>query len=107
MNTTTSRGFIALFAGPVAAAGIVAGGLGVAAVAHASTTPGVTAKSGMVLSKEFIAQQQEHPQLMENLKAEEQKQDAMTAVESQENDQSAEPKAHVYTLKTSVHKKLG
>ena len=131
MNKTTSRGFIALFAAPVAAAGIVAGGLGVAAVAHASTTPGVTAKSGMVLSKEFVAQQQggaakpidlqmqqeaqqpdsptkqERSQLMGNLKAEEQKQDAMTAVESQENDQSAEPKAHVYTLKTPVNKKLG
>jgi hypothetical protein len=134
MNTTTSRGFIALFAGPIAAAGIVAGGLGVAAVAHASTTPGVTAKSGMVMSKEFVAQQQElqggaakpidlqmqqeakqpdsptkqeHSQLKGNLKAEEQKQDAMTAVESQENDQSAEPKAQVYTLKTPVHKKLG
>jgi hypothetical protein len=134
MNTTTSRGFIALFAGPVAAAGIVAGALGVAAVAHASSTPGVSAKSGMVLSKEFVAQQQdqqggaakpidlqiqqeakqvdsptkqEHSQLMGNLKTEEQKQGAMTAVESQENDQTVEPKANLYTLKTPVNTKLG
>jgi hypothetical protein len=134
MNTTTSRGFIAIFAGPVAAAGIMAGGLGLAAIAHASTTPSVSAKSGMVMSKEFVAQQQEeqggaakpidlqiqqeakqvdsptqqeHSQLMGNLKAEEQKQDAMTSVESQENDQTPEPKANVYTLKTPVHQKLG
>jgi hypothetical protein len=134
MNTTTSRGFIAILAGPVAAAGIMAGGLGLAAIAHASTTPGVSAKSGMVMSKEFVAQQQEeqggaakpidlqtqqeakqvdspaqqeHSQLMGNLKAEEQKQDAMTTVESQENDQTAEPKAKVYTLKTPVNHKLG
>ena len=134
MNTTTSRGFMALLAGPGAAAGIVAGALGVAAVAHASTTPSVSAKSGMVLSKEFVAQQQEqqggaarpidlqmqqeakqpdsptqqeHSQLMGNLKAEEQKQGAMTAVESQENDQTVEPKAHLYTLKAPVNKKLG
>jgi len=108
--------------------------LGVAAVAHASSTPGVSAKSGMVLSKEFVAQQQdqqggaakpidlqiqqeakqvdsptkqEHSQLMGNLKTEEQKQGAMTAVESQENDQTVEPKANLYTLKTPVNTKLG
>jgi osmotically-inducible protein OsmY len=131
MFTTTSRGLVAMIAAPVAAAGILAGGLGMAAIASASTVP---AKSGMVLSKEFVAQQmqeqssaakpskaeiqqqpqqldsptkQEHSQLMGNLKAEEQKQDAMSAVESQENDQPSEPKAQVYTLKTPVHPKPG
>jgi hypothetical protein len=134
MFTTAFRGFVALVAPPIAAAGIMAGGLGVAALAHASTTSGVRATSGMVLSKEFAAQQQEEQggaptaidmqtqqeakqidspnkqerlQLMGNLKAEEEKQNAMTAVESQENDQPAEPKANVYKLKTPVHKKLG
>ena len=31
----------------------------------------------------------------------------MTAVESQENDQTVEPKANLYTLKTPVNTKLG
>ncbi|HEX3287841.1 MAG TPA: hypothetical protein VHT50_25040 [Mycobacterium sp.] len=134
MNTTTSRGFIAVVAAPFAAAGIVAAGLGIAAVAHASTAPVVSAKSGMVLSKEFAAEQQEeqggaadpidlqrqqeakqaaspnkqqHSQIMGNLKAEQQEQGALNKVESLENDQPAEPKAHVYAVKAPVHKKLG
>jgi hypothetical protein len=37
MNTTTSRNLIRLVAGPVAAAGILSGALGLAAVANAST----------------------------------------------------------------------
>jgi hypothetical protein len=88
----------------------------------------------MVLSKEYVAQQkQEHAQpgapidlqrqkegqqsdspakqerseLKLNLKAEEQKQGALRTVESLENVQTAEPKAHAYTLKTPVHKKPG
>ena len=135
MNTTTSRGLIGFAAAPVAAAGILASALGLSAVAHASATPGVnTHLSGMVLSREYAAQQkQEHakagapidlqrqqegqqsdspaqqeraePKL--NLKAEERKEGALKTVESLENVQTAEPKAHVYALKTPVHKKLG
>ncbi|HEX3283625.1 MAG TPA: hypothetical protein VHT50_02930 [Mycobacterium sp.] len=37
MNTTMSRGLIRLVAGPVAAAGIIGGALGLAAVANANT----------------------------------------------------------------------
>jgi hypothetical protein len=39
MNTTMSRGLIRVIAGPVAAAGIIGGALGVAAVANAHTAP--------------------------------------------------------------------
>ena len=134
MHTTTSRGFMAFVAAPLAAAGIVAAGFGMAAVAHANTAPVVSAKSGMVLSKEFDAQQQEvqggatqaidlqmqqeakqadspnkqqHWQIMGNLKAEQQEQGALNKVESLENDQPAEPKAHVYAVTAPVHEKKG
>ena len=61
MNTTASRGLVALAAAPLAAACIFANVLGISAVAHASTVvPGVNAHaSGMVLSKEYIAEQKE------------------------------------------------
>jgi hypothetical protein len=39
MNTTISRGLTRLVAGPVVAAGIIGGALGLAAVANASTDP--------------------------------------------------------------------
>lgn len=134
MNTTTSRGLVAFVAAPVAAAGIIAGALGLSAIAHASTTPAVGPKSGMVVSREFVAQQkqeqnktaqqmdlqqqeeeaqpdspakQEHSELIGNLKAMEVKEVALKTVESLENDQPAEPKAHVYALKSPVHKHLG
>jgi hypothetical protein len=134
MDTTTSRGLIAMIATPVAAAGIVAGGLGMAAIANASTSPDMTSKSGMALSKEFLAQQtqeqggaaeaidlqvqqeakqpdspnkQQRSQIMGNLKAEQTERSALDTVESLENDQPAEPKADVFTLETPVRKKMG
>jgi hypothetical protein len=43
MNTTMSRGLTRLVAGPVVAAGLIGGALGLAAVANASTAQGATA----------------------------------------------------------------
>lgn len=135
MNTTTSRGLISFVAAPLALAGIAAGALGLSAVAHASVTPGVnTHTSGMVLSKEYVAQQeqehakaptslqqqtqreeqqtdgpakQERAELKGDLKAEQQTEAALQTVESHENDQPKQPKAHVYTLKTPIHETMG
>ena len=61
MNTTASRGLVAIVAAPIAAAGICANVLAVSAVAHASTViPGVNAHaSGMTLSPEYISEQKE------------------------------------------------
>jgi hypothetical protein len=42
MNTATSRGLVRFVAGPVAAASIIGGALGLASVANASTTPTFT-----------------------------------------------------------------
>lgn len=88
----------------------------------------------MVLSREYAAQQkqehakagapielqrqregqqsdspakQERSELKLALKAEEQMEGALKTVESLANVQTAVPKAHVYALKTPVHKKLG
>ena len=123
MNTTIPRGLIGVVATPVAAAGIFASALGLSAVAHASAVPGVdTHRSGMVLSREYAAQQkqehakagapielqrqregqqsdspakQERSELKLDLKAEEQMEGALKTVESLANVQTAEPKAHV------------
>ena len=136
MNTTASPGLVALVAAPLAAACIFANVLGVSAVAHASTViPGVNAhSSGMVLSKEYIAEQkeehgvsakptdlqmqqeaaqpgspakQEANELKGDIKAEEVKEVALNTVEQLANVQTPEPKSHAYVLKNPVHKHLG
>jgi hypothetical protein len=135
MHTTTIRALIAIVAAPVAAGGILAGALGLPAVAEASVTPGVNEHtSGMVLSKEYLAlqkeehdknssaidaqtQQEEHQpdspagqerlELKGDLKAEEMKLVTLKTVESPENDQPAEPEAHVYAPTNSARKHLG
>jgi hypothetical protein len=136
MNTTASRGLVALAATPIAAAGIFANVLGISAVAHASTVvPGVNAhSSGMVLSKEYISEQkeehgtsakpidlqmqqeaaqplspakQEANELKGNLKAEEVKEVALNTVEQLANVQTPEPKSHAYKLKNPIHKHMG
>jgi hypothetical protein len=135
MNTIASKGIVALASVPVAAAGVVAGIFALPDVAHASVAAGVnTRTAGMVLSKEYTAQQkeergapssamdlqtqqeeaepdspakQERTELKGDMKAAEVKEGALKTVESQENEQTPEPKAHVYTLKTPVDKKLG
>ncbi len=93
-----------------------------------------TATSRMVLSKEYTAQQkeehakagapidqqrqregqqpdspaeQERSELRSDLMAAEVKEVALKTVESLENDQTPEPKAHVYALKKPIHKHLG
>ena len=51
MNTTASRGLVAMVAAPLAAAGICANVLAVSAVAHASTViPGVNAHASGTVS---------------------------------------------------------
>ena len=136
MITTASRGLIALVPARLAAASIFANVLGVSAVAHASTViPGVNAHiSGMVLSKEYIAEQkeehgasakpidlqmqqegtqpgspskQEANELKGDIKAEEVKEVALNTVESLANVQTPEPKSHAYKLKNPIHKHLG
>lgn len=136
MNTTASRGLIALVAAPLIAAGIVTSAVGMSAVARASSVvPGVnTHASGMVLSKEYIAEQkeehgasakpidlqmqqeaaqpdspaaQEKNELMGDIKAAEVKEVALNTVESLANVQTPEPKSHAYVLKNPVHKHLG
>jgi hypothetical protein len=135
MTIITIRGLTAIVAAPVAAGEILAGALGLPAIAQASVTPGVNLHtSGMTLSKDFQAQQkeehgaadkpidlqmqqeekqpdsparQEASELKGDIKAEEVKQAALKTVESQENDQPAEPKAHVYALKNPIRKHLG
>ncbi len=135
MTIITIRGLTAIVAAPVAAGGILAGALGLPAIAQASVTPGVNLHtSGMTLSKGFQAQQkeehktssspidaqtqqeehqsdspakQERFELKGDLTAEEVKQAALKTVESQENDQTPEPKAHVYELKNPIRKHLG
>jgi hypothetical protein len=135
VNTTTSRGLIALVATPIAAASILAGALATSSAANAaSVVPGVnTHTSGMELSKEYIAQQkdehgaavkpidlqrqqeaaqtdspakQEASELKGDIKAEEVKEVALNTVESLANVQTPEPKAHVYKLKNPIHKHL-
>ena len=136
MNTTASRGLVTLVAEPLAAAGIFANVLGISAVANASSVvPGVNAhSSGMVLSKEYIAEQkeehglsakpidlqmqqeaaqpgspakQEANELKGDIKAEEVKEVALNTVEQLANVQTPEPKSHAYVLKNPVHKHLG
>jgi hypothetical protein len=135
MNTKKSRGLIAFVVAPVTAAGLIAGALGFADVAYASVTSGVDAhKSGMTLSKEYIAErkeehgasadpidlqmQQEGAQpgspskqeangLKGDIKAGEVKEVALNTVESLANVQTPEPKSHAYTLKNPIHKHLG
>ncbi|MGZ6777496.1 MAG: hypothetical protein ACXVGO_00725 [Mycobacterium sp.] len=133
MTTIAFRGLAMLVAAPVAVAGIIAATLGLPAVAHASVTPGVNARtSRMVLSREYVAQQehgaattpldkqqqdeeaqadspakQEHSELRGDLKAAEVKEGAVKTVESLANVQPAEPKAHVYAVKAPVHKRVG
>jgi hypothetical protein len=48
MNTTISGGLIRLVAGPVAAAGIIGGALGLAAVANATIAPAPTPAAHVV-----------------------------------------------------------
>ena len=56
MTIITIRGLTAIVAAPVAAGGILAGALGLPAIAQASVTPGVNLHtSGMTLSKEYQA----------------------------------------------------
>lgn len=135
MKVNTSRGLIGFVAGPVTAAGLIAGALGFADVAHASVTPGVNAHaSGMTLSHEYVAQQkqlhgaavkpidlqmqqeaaqpdspakQEASELKGDIKAEEVKEVALNKVESLANVQTPEPKSHAYKLKNPIHKHLG
>ncbi|HKV17865.1 MAG TPA: hypothetical protein VJR50_02455 [Mycobacterium sp.] len=136
MNTIRSRGVLAAVAAPVAAAGLLAGTLGISAVANASSViPGVnTRTSGMVLSKEYISMQkeehgaaakpvdlqmqqeasqpdspaaQEANEVKGNLMAEEVKAAALAKVESLANVQTPEPKSHAYVLKNPVRKHLG
>lgn len=130
MYTITPRGLIGLVITPIAAAGIMASALGVSAVAHASVIPGVdTHKSGMVLSREYLAQQkqehakaasamdkqerqeerqtdspaeQERNEIKGNLKAEEVKEAALKTVEELQNAQPQQPKAHAYKLKNPI-----
>lgn len=136
MNTTASRGVIALLATPLVAAGILTSAVEMSAVAHAATAvSGVNAKaSGMVLSKEFTSQQkqekggaakpidlqmqqeatqpdspakQEANELKGDIKAEEVKEVALNTVESLANVQTPEPKSHPYRLKNSISKHRG
>ena len=136
MKTTASRGLVTMAAVPIAAAGIFANVLGISAVAHAATAvPGVNVhSSGMVLSKEYMAEQKEEHggsatpidlqmqqeaaqpcspakeeanELKGNLKAEEVKEVALTTVEELANVQTPEPKSHAYELKSPIHKHLG
>lgn len=136
MNTTASRGVIALVAAPLIAAGIFTSAVEMSAVAHAATAvSGVNAKaSGMTLSKEFVSLQkqekgaaakpidvqmqqeaaqpdspakQEANELKGNIKAEEVKEVALNTVESLANVQTPQPKSHPYTLKNSIRKHEG
>ncbi len=136
MNTTASRGLIALVATPLVAAGLLTSAVEMSAVAHAATAvPGVnTRMSGMVLSKEYITEQkeehgasakpidlqmqqqagqtdspakQEANELKGDIKAEEVKEDALNKVESLANVQTPQPKAHAYQLKNRIHKHIG
>lgn len=136
MNITASRGLIALVAAPLVAAGIVTSAMEMSAVAHAAgVVPGVnTHASGMVLSKEYIAEQkeehgasakpidlqmqqdaaqpgsptkQEANELKGDIRAEEVKEVALNTVEQLANVQTPEPKSHAYVLKNPVHKHLG
>jgi hypothetical protein len=136
MNTTAPRGLVALAAAPIAVAGIFANMVGMAAVANASTVvPGVnTHSSGMVLSKEYTAEQkeehgasakpidlqmqqeaaqtcspakQEANELKGDIKAEEVKEVALKTVEQLANVQTPEPKSHAYKLKNPIHKHMG
>jgi hypothetical protein len=50
MNTTISRRLVRIFAGPVAAAGIIGGAVGMAAIADASTAPMATPAQPVVAS---------------------------------------------------------
>lgn len=134
MTTFAFRGLAAMVAAPVAVAGIVAGTVGSAAVAHAGVASGVnTRTSRMVLSHEYVAQrkqeqgtattpldeqqqdeeaqsdspaEQEHSELMGDLKAAEVTEGAVKTVESLANVQPAQPKAHVYAVKAPVHNKV-
>jgi hypothetical protein len=135
MDINTSRGLVAFVATPVTAAGLFAGALGFANVAHAGVTPGVNVRaSGMTLSREYLAQQkeehgktatpmeqqseqqnkqpdspgeQEASELKGDIKTEEVKGVALHTVESLANVQTPEPKSHVYELKNPIHKHLG
>jgi hypothetical protein len=127
MNTTASRGLIALVAAPLVAAGIVTSAVEMSAVAHASSVvPGVNSRaSGMALSKEYIAEQkeehgasakpidlqmqqqaaqpdspatQEAHELKGDIKAAEVKEVALNTVESLANVQTPEPKSHAFVL---------
>jgi hypothetical protein len=135
MNTTASRGLVALAAAPIAAASIFANVLGTSAVANAATAvPGVNVHTSvMVLSKEFRSEQkeehasakpidlqmqqeaaqpdspakQEANELKGDIKAEEVKEVALNTVEQLANVQTPEPKSHAYKLKNPIHKHLG
>jgi hypothetical protein len=135
MNTNTSRGLIGFVAAPVTAAALIASALGFASVARAGVTPGVDAhKSGMTLSKAYIAERkeehgaspnpidlqmqqegaqpgspskQEANDLKGDIKSGEVKEVALNTVESLANVQTPEPKSHVYKLKNPIHKHLG
>src|SRR3954462_8725036 len=134
MNTTASRGLVAVVAAPLAAAGIFGNVLAVSAVAHASTVVGVNAHaSGMTLSPEYVSEQkeehgasakpidlqmqqqasqpdspakQEANELKGDIKGGEVKEEALKTVESLANVQTPEPKSHAYALKKPIHKHL-
>jgi hypothetical protein len=135
MDINRSRGLVVFVAAPATAAGLFAGALGFANVAHASVTPGVNVRAfGMTLSPEYVAQQkeehgktatpleqqsdqqnkqpdspakQEASEVKGDIKADEVKEVALHTVESLANVQTPEPKSHVYELKNPIHKHLG
>jgi hypothetical protein len=61
MNTTRSRGLIRLVAGPVAAAGIIGGALGLAAVANASTAVAIAQPSNGTTVQQQLQKIQSSP----------------------------------------------
>lgn len=136
MNTSASRGLIALVAAPLIAATVMTSAVQLSAIAHAANVvAGVnTRTSGMVLSKEYISMQkqekgaaakpidlqmqqqdaqpdspakQEANELKGNIKAGEVKEVALNTVESLANVQTPEPKSHPYTLKNPIRKHRG
>ena len=136
MNTTASRGLVALAAAPIAAAGIFANVLvyppsptrrrssrGSMCTVPGWCCPRSTSREqkeehgGSATPIDLQMQQEaaqpcspakeEANELKGNLKAEEVKEVALTTVEELANVQTPEPKSHAYELKNPIHKHLG
>jgi hypothetical protein len=56
MNTTMSRRLVRLFAGPVAAAAVIGGAMGMSAIAHAETAPMSTPPAQPIVASHAVQQ---------------------------------------------------